>query len=152
MRALRDLDTPVAKNVVLQINADEETGSATSRPLTERTAGKSDVVLVLEPGTGLKGKLKTSRKGTGSFKVAVPGKAAHAGLDFEAGASAIVELAKQIDYISGFTDLRRGVTVNPGVIRGGTRSNVVAAEASADVDIRVMRNRDAVTLARKFRG
>ena len=150
MRALRDLDVSVGKNIVLQINSDEETGSATSRALTERTAGKSDCVLVLEPGTGLAGKLKTSRKGTGSFTVNVHGKAAHAGLDFEAGASAIVELAKQIERIAGFTDLRRGITVNPGVIRGGTRSNVVASEASVEVDIRVKRQGDAMTLARKF--
>src|SRR6185503_16081178 len=114
MRALRELEIPVSKKVVLQINSDEEVGSETSRALTEEAAKKSDCVLVLEPGTGLEGKLKTARKGVGVYRVAVRGKAAHAGVDFEAGASAIVELARQIDRIEEFTDLKRGLTVNPG--------------------------------------
>jgi glutamate carboxypeptidase len=151
LRALRDLDVPAPKRVVLQLNADEETGSESSRALTEQAAKKSDCVLVLEPGTGLEGKLKTSRKGVGAYRIAVHGKASHAGVDFEAGASAIVELARQIGRIAGFSDARRGVTVNPGVISGGTRSNVVAAEASAEVDIRIARPQDAAGLERKFR-
>ncbi|MGH9661298.1 MAG: M20/M25/M40 family metallo-hydrolase, partial [Bryobacteraceae bacterium] len=151
MRALRDLEIPVSRRVVLQINADEEVGSATSRALTEEAARKSDMVLVLEPGTGLEGKLKTARKGVGSYTVKVRGKASHAGVDFAAGASAIVELARQIDRIARFSDPARGVTVNPGVIGGGTRSNVIAAEASAEVDIRLPRLRDERALDRKFR-
>jgi glutamate carboxypeptidase len=151
MRALRELDIPVARRVVLQVNADEEVGSRTSRALTEAEAKKSDFVLVLEPGTGLEGKLKTARKGVGAYRVAVHGKASHAGVDFGAGASAIVELARQIDRIADFTDLANGITVNPGVIAGGTRSNVVAAEASADVDIRIARLNHAAGLERKFR-
>ncbi len=150
MRALRELDIPVSKKVVLQINADEEVGSGTSRALTEEAARRSDCVLVLEPGTGLAGKLKTARKGGGVYRVSVRGKASHAGVDFEAGASAIVELAQQIERIGGFTDLKRGVTVNPGVISGGTRSNVVAAEARAEIDMRVARLTDAAGLDRKF--
>ncbi len=82
----------------------------------------------------------------------VHGKASHAGVDFGAGASAIVELARQIERIAGFTNLKRGITVNPGVIAGGTRSNVVAAEAAAEVDIRVLRLKDAPGLDSKFRG
>lgn len=152
MRGLRELDIPVASNVVLQINADEEVGSESSRALTEEAARASSRVLVLEPGTGLEGKLKTARKGVGDYRVRVKGKASHAGVDFTAGASAIVELAQQIYKIAGFTDLESGVTVNPGVISGGTRSNVVAAEASAEVDIRVARLKDAPALDRKFRG
>jgi glutamate carboxypeptidase len=150
MRALRELDIPVSKKVVLQINSDEEVGSGTSRALTEEAAGRSDCVLVLEPGTGLAGKLKTARKGVGVYRVSVRGRASHAGVDFEAGASAIVELARQIERIGGFTDLKRGVTVNPGVISGGTRSNVVAAEAQAEIDMRVARLQDASGLDRKF--
>ena len=150
MRALRELDIPVAKKVVLQINSDEEVGSGTSRALTEEAARKSDCVLVLEPGTGLAGKLKTARKGVGAYRVSVRGKASHAGVDFEAGASAIVELARQIERIEKFTDLKRGVTVNPGVISGGTRSNVVAAEAQAEIDMRVARLKDSAGLDRKF--
>ena len=151
MRALRELDIPVKRRVVLQVNADEEVGSESSRPLTERNARRSRAVLVLEPGTGLEGKLKTARKGVGDYTVTVRGRASHAGVDFNAGASAIVELARQIERIAGFTRLERGITVNPGVIPGGTRSNVVAAEARAEVDMRVMRLRDAPALDRKFR-
>ena len=80
----------------------------------------------------------------------VKGRASHAGVDFEAGASAVLELARQIGLIAGFTQLDRGITVNPGVISGGTRSNVVAAEARVEVDIRVLRLRDAAELEKKF--
>ena len=149
--ALRELDIRVPSKVLLQLNSDEEVGSESSRQLTEKTARKSKAVLVLEPGTGLTGKLKTARKGVGDYRVTVRGKAAHAGVDFTAGASAIVELARQITQIAGFTNLDRGLTVNPGVISGGTRTNVVASEASAQVDIRVARLRDAAPLDRKFR-
>jgi glutamate carboxypeptidase len=151
MRGLRDLEIPVRRKVVMQVNADEEVGSDTSRPLTEKEARRSAAVLVLEPGTGLAGKLKTARKGVGGYEVKVRGKASHAGVDFEAGASAILELARQIEKIAGFTNLKRGTTVNPGVIAGGTRSNVIAAEARAEVDIRVARLKDAPGLEKKFR-
>ena len=150
MRALRELDVPVKHKVVLQINSEEEVGSHSSRALTEQQAKQSMAVLVLEPGTGLGGKLKTARKGVGGFTVKAHGKASHAGVDFEAGANAIVELARQIGKIAGFTDLKRGLTVNPGVIVGGTRSNVVPAEASVEVDIRIARLRDEAGLAKKF--
>jgi glutamate carboxypeptidase len=151
MRILRDLETPVAHKVVMQINSDEEVGSESSRALTEKNAKRSQFVLVLEPGTGLEGKLKTARKGIGDYTVTVRGKAAHSGLDFTAGASAVLELARQLGKIAGFTDLRRGITVNPGVISGGTRVNVVAAEARAEVDMRVPRLKDAAAVDRKFR-
>ncbi len=151
VHALRDLDLPAASNVVLQLNADEEVGSPESRAITEANARRSSAVLVLEPGTGLAGKLKTARKGVGDFTVKITGRASHAGVDFAAGASAILELARQIERIAAFTDLRRGITVNPGVISGGSRSNVIAAEASARVDIRVPRLRDAPRLEKKFR-
>lgn len=151
MRALRDLDAPVPGKVLLQLNADEEVGSDTSRALTEKNAARSKAVLVLEPGTGPEGKLKTARKGVGDYTVMVRGKAAHSGLDFEKGASAILELARQLERIAGFTDLRRGLTVNPGVISGGTRVNVVAAEARAEIDMRIVRLKDAAALDRKFK-
>jgi len=150
MRTLRDLNIPVARNVRLQLNSDEEVGSETSRPLTEKEARRSVAVLVLEPGQGIEGKLKTARKGVGDYNILVKGKSAHAGVDFGAGASAIVELARQIERITTFTDLKRGMTVNPGVISGGTRTNVIAAEALAEVDIRIARLKDAAVLDRKF--
>jgi glutamate carboxypeptidase len=152
MRALVELDMPIPHEVALLVNPDEETGSKASRAGTEALARKSKAVLVLEPGTGLEGKVKTARKGIGAYTLQVRGVAAHAGVDFATGASAVVELARQIEAIAGFTDLRRGVTVNPGVISGGTRSNVIAAEASAVIDIRVPRFADARALDRKFRG
>jgi len=152
MRILSDLEIPVARRVLMQINADEEVGSESSRALTEKNAKRSTAVLVLEPGTGLEGKLKTARKGIGDYTVRVRGKATHSGLDFAGGASAVLELARQIEKIAEFTDLRRGITVNPGVISGGTRVNVVAAEARAEVDMRVPRLKDAAVLERKFRG
>ena len=151
VRMLRDLDLPVNRSVALLVVSDEEVGSATSRPITEKTASESNAVLVLEPGTGLTGKLKTSRKGVGDYLIRVEGKAAHAGVDFTKGASAILELARQIDRIAAFTNLDKGITVNPGVIRGGTRTNVIAAEAEAEIDIRVARAKDAVGLDRKFK-
>jgi len=152
MRALRALDIPVPSKVVLQLNSDEEVGSHSSRALTESMALQSKCVLVLEPGTGLTGKLKTARKGVGGYDVTVHGRAAHAGVDFSNGANAIIELARQIDAIAGFTDLTKGMTVNPGVIRGGTRTNVVPAVACVEVDLRVARLRDAAVLEKKFRG
>ena len=151
MRVVRERDIALPHEVLLQINSDEETGSATSRQLTEENARRSKAVLVLEPGTGLTGKLKTSRKGIGDYWVRVRGVASHAGVDFEKGASAVVELARQIGVIAGFTDVARGVTVNPGTVSGGTRSNVIAESAEAHVDIRVPKLRDSVRLERQFR-
>ena len=150
-RALRELQIPALSKVLLQLNSDEEVGSGSSRPLTEKNAAASHAVLVLEPGTGLEGKLKTARKGVGDFTIVVRGKAAHAGVDFSSGASAVLELVRQIDHIAGFTHPARGITVNPGTIAGGTRSNVVAAEARAEVDIRVLKLKDAAGLEEKFR-
>ena len=150
MRCLGELDIPVRRRVLLQLNADEEIGSPSSRELTESEARKSAAVLVLEPGTGLEGKAKTARKGVGDYTVEVRGKAAHAGVDFGSGASAILELAHQIQHISKFTDLERGLTVNPGVVSGGTRTNVIAEFARVEVDVRVAHLADAAELDRKF--
>ncbi len=151
MRALRDLNVAVRHEVVLLVAADEEVGSTSSRAITEEEAKRSKCVLVLEPGTGFAGKLKTARKGVGDYTVFVKGKGAHAGVDFTSGASAIVEAARQISEIAKFTDLQRGITVNPGVISGGTRSNVIAEDAQVHVDIRVSRLPDAAELDGKFR-
>ena len=151
-RALREHDVPVHHKVVLQINSDEETGSRTSRELTEKQAQLSKAVLVLEPGTGLEGKLKTARKGIGDYRLRVKGIAAHSGVDFQKGASAILELTRQIEKIAAFTDLKRGITVNPGTISGGTRSNVIAETAETHIDARTPSIRDAASLDKKFRG
>jgi glutamate carboxypeptidase len=151
LRILRDLDIPVARKVSLLIVPDEEVGSDASRALTEKTAKEAAAVLVLEPAAGPDGKLKTARKGVGDYTIRVKGRAAHAGLDFTAGASAILELARQIDRVAGFTDLQRGITVSPGVIAGGTRRNVVAEEASVEMDMRIWKLSDAKVIDRRFR-
>jgi glutamate carboxypeptidase len=150
MQALRDLEIPVLRRVLLQLNSDEEVGSESSRALTEREARRASAVLVLEPGAGLEGKLKTARKGVGTYTVEVEGKAAHAGIDPAAGASAIVEMARQITRIAAFSRPARGITVNPGVVSGGSRSNVVAAQARMLCDVRVPRMEDAAALDRQF--
>src|SRR5664279_4284425 len=123
-----------------------------SRAVIERIARKCEAVFVLEPAQGLKGAYKTARKGVGGFRLHVRGIAAHSGLDFERGRSAILELARLIGKISDFTDVAKGITVNTGVIAGGTRSNVVAAEAWADIDVRIARRADAARIERRFRG
>jgi glutamate carboxypeptidase len=150
LRALRELDVRGHRPITIFLDTDEEVGSESSRPITEAIARECEAVLVLEPAQGLQGFLKTSRKGVGDYNVRVHGRASHSGVDFEKGRSAIVELARQILEVTKFTDLDRGITVNPGVIQGGTRSNVVAAEASVDVDIRIARALDAGELDRKF--
>jgi glutamate carboxypeptidase len=108
-------------------------------------------VLVLEPSAGPKGACKTARKGVGDYRIRVKGISAHAGLDFEKGANAITELARQLVRISALTDLKRGTTVNPGIIRGGTRTNVVPEIAEADIDIRVTSQKEAARLERQIR-
>jgi len=137
--------------VILLLVSDEEVGSTVSRSLTEKLARECEAVYVLEPAQGLEGAYKTARKGVGGYTVQVKGVAAHSGVDFERGHSAIAELARQVDTIQGFTELRRGITVNVGTIQGGTRSNVVAAEAKAEVDVRIAKAEDAVRVDRKFR-
>jgi glutamate carboxypeptidase len=151
MRTLRELDHPVGRRVVLQLNSDEEIGSPSSRPLTERMAKQSLAVLVLEPGTGLEGKPKTARKGIGGYTLRVHGQASHAGVDFAAGANAIVELARQVQRVAGFTNVNLGITVNTGTIRGGSRTNVVPAIAEAGIDFRVPRLRYYQALDKKMR-
>ena len=150
MRALWELEVPVARNVILQVNSDEEIGSPSSRALTEDAARKSAAVLVLEPGTGLDGKLKTARKGVGDYTITVRGRAAHAGVDFTNGASAILEMSRQIEKIAGFTRLDRGITVSPGVLQGGTRSNVIPAECRAEIDVRIPCASGRAYLERRF--
>lgn len=149
--ALRKLRQRVARRVVFLFTSDEEIGSGSSRETIEAEARKSAAVLVLEPANGLRGQLKTARKGVGETEIRVTGRAAHAGADFEKGRSAILELARQILKIEEFTEPSHGITVNVGVISGGTRSNVVAEEATALVDLRVARLEDRERMERKFR-
>lgn len=150
MEALRALDIPVRRHVLLQVNSDEEVGSPSSRGYTEEAARGATAVLVLEPAAELDGKVKTARKGVGEYTVTVRGVAAHAGLDFAAGANAVVEMGRLLSRIAGFTNLKRGITVSPGVISGGSRINVVPDECRLDIDVRVPRPADARYLERRF--
>ena len=147
IRALAQIG--VSCSITLLLNPDEEVGSPVSRPITERLALASQAVLVLEPAQGLA--CKTARKGVGDYRLHVTGVASHSGVDFASGHSAILELARLIDKVEGFTDLRVGRTVNPGVISGGTRANVVAEHAFAEVDVRIARASDAARVDRLFR-
>ena len=149
LRALKESGA-AHRPVTILLDTDEEVGSTTGRPIVEATAKDCEAVLVLEPSQGPQGHLKTSRKGVGDITIRVRGRASHSGVDFEKGRSAIVELARQLLEIVKFTDLSRGITVNPGVIQGGTRSNVIAAEAWAEVDLRIARASDAAELEKKF--
>ena len=137
--------------ITVLLVSDEEVGSDSSRHITEALAKKSQAVLVLEPSYGLHGAVKTARKGVGVYSLKVTGIAAHSGLDFEKGQSAILEMARQIIKLSDFVDLKRGLTLNVGLVQGGTRVNVVPAEATADLDVRIARMKDAAGIDRKVR-
>ena len=137
--------------VTVLLVSDEEVGSGSSRRITESLARKSEAVLVLEPAYGIKGAVKTARKGVGEYSIKVTGKAAHSGLDFEKGESAIAEMAKQITAISKLVDLKRGLTLNVGLVSGGTRTNVVPAQATASLDVRVARMKDAAVIDRQLK-
>jgi glutamate carboxypeptidase len=150
LTALRSLHAlNLACPVTLLLNSDEEIGSPASRAITERLAQRSSAVFVLEPAQGLA--FKTARKGVGQYNLQVTGIAAHSGVDFEAGHSAVLELAKLVQTISNFTDLAKKRTVNCGVLHGGTRSNVVAAEAHAEIDVRIAKASDATRVDKLFR-
>jgi glutamate carboxypeptidase len=140
----------IEREIVLLLNSDEEVGSPISRPITERLAAECSAVFVLEPAQGLA--YKTARKGTGDWRIDVKGVAAHAGVDFEKGSNAICELARVVETVSGWTDLKRGLTVSVGMAGGGTKSNVIPAEAWAEVDVRIARKADAQRIERKFNG
>jgi glutamate carboxypeptidase len=141
----------VPRPVTVFLVSDEEVGSHSSRKVTEALAKESAGVLVLEPAAGLRGAVKTARKGVGEYTLRVKGVAAHAGLDPGKGHSAILELARQIAVVSKLNNLQQGVSVNPGVIEGGTRTNVVAAEASVGIDVRIKSAKQASGLDRKLR-
>jgi glutamate carboxypeptidase len=138
------------KRIVFVWTSDEEIGSGTSRAAIEREARRSEAVLVLEPAAGLDGRVKTARKGVGEIDLIVTGRAAHAGLNAEGGINAIEEIALQIARLARWNQPHRGITVNAGVIEGGTRTNVIAERARALVDLRAPRVTDMLALEGKF--
>jgi glutamate carboxypeptidase len=135
LRCLTTLALAPHRPVTLLLTCDEETGSATGRSLVEHEARRAAQVLVLEPPAP-GGCVKTARKGVGSWTVEAQGVASHAGLNPEAGASAILELARQTERLHSLNDPTRGTSFNVGLVRGGTRSNVVAAQAEMEIDVR----------------
>jgi glutamate carboxypeptidase len=138
----------LSREIVFLLNSDEEVGSPVSRPFTEQFAAQSSAVYVLEPAQGLA--CKTARKGTGNWRIEIEGIAAHAGVDFEKGSSALRELGHVIEKVSNWTDLKRGLTVSVGLAGGGTKTNVIPANAWAEVDVRIARKADGSRIERKF--
>jgi glutamate carboxypeptidase len=137
LRAVVESGAAEDKTFVFLANSEEEVGSPTSRPLIERLARESECALILEPSVGPEGAVKLWRKGVGMYRMHVQGVASHAGADPERGRSAVLELAHQVIDLHALNDPELGTTVNVGVVRGGTRSNVVAASAEAEIDLRV---------------
>jgi glutamate carboxypeptidase len=151
LRAIQQLQLTPRSRLVFLFTSDEEVGSLTSRELIEAAGKKSQYCLVLE-GAHNKSTLTTWRKGVGRFDVDITGVSAHAGVEPQKGVSAIEELAYQIQALHAMTDLEQGISVNVGVVSGGERSNVVAARARAEVDLRVMTQADGQTLSRQILG
>lgn len=138
--------------VVFLWTSDEETGSATSREIIEREARRSEAVLVLEPAGGPDGRLKTRRKGVGTAELLITGKSAHAGLNPEDGVNAVTEMALQIARLRRLNRPKRGIAVNATVAEGGTRSNVIPADARLTVDLRAENLADMRAVERELRG
>jgi len=151
VRAIRELGLTLPRPIELLLNSDEEIGSGTSRALIEEAASRAAYVLVLEPAVP-GGALKTARKGVGDFRVEVVGRASHAGAAHDEGVNAIEELAHQILRLQQMTDYAVGTTVNVGVVGGGTRPNVVAAGAWAEVDVRAWTRDEAERISAAIRG
>ena len=151
LRVLREMDLEPPATPVVLMNADEEIGSPESGPTVRRLARRAARAFVAEPSFGPEGKLKTARKGVANFDVFITGRPAHAGLDPGGGASAVEELAHVIRKLHALTDLEQGTTVNVGVVDGGTRPNVVAARARAQVDVRIVTAEDGREVERAIR-
>jgi glutamate carboxypeptidase len=151
IRALGESGLKPDRPVSLLLTCDEETGSRTGRELVEAAARGARAVLVLEPpATG--GRVKTGRKGTGIFTISAHGRSAHAGLEPEKGASAVLELARQTERLHSLNESSGGIRVNVGVFQGGTLSNVVAAEAQVQVDVRFSTLEEAAYVESEIRG
>lgn len=151
LRSLDALEVEPEVTPVVFLNSDEEIGSVESEGRIRLLARNACRSLVLEPGLDLDGKLKTARRGVGRFDVRVTGRSSHTGLAPQEGASAIQELSHVIQKLHSISDVRRGITVNVGQVQGGTRPNVVAAEATAVVDVRVRTVEDGRWVEEKMR-
>ena len=149
LRTLSELNVKPRFGVSVVLTCDEEVGSASGWPLIEQVAKEqhAQCAFVLEPPAS-GGRVKTGRKGTGIYAIRVEGKAAHAGLEPEKGASAILELARQTERLHAINSSGAGVTLNVGVVRGGTRSNVVAEHAEGEIDVRFSTEAESLEIER----
>jgi glutamate carboxypeptidase len=152
LQLLLELGLPPEVPPVVLVNADEELGSPESTEAIERWAAKACRVFVMEPALGAEGKLKTSRKGSGTFLVRAVGRSAHAGLDPDRGASAIEEIAHVVLALRELSDAARGVRLNVGRIRGGETTNTIPAVAEAEVDVRITHREDAARIRAAIQG
>jgi glutamate carboxypeptidase len=152
LRAVKELGLRPPADCAVVVNSDEEVGSPDSRGLIRRLAARAARAFVLEPAFGRTGKLKTARKGVAGFTLTITGQPAHAGLNPEQGASAVLELSHQIQRLFALNDPARGVTVNVGTVGGGLRANVVAPEVQATVDVRVLTQADGKQVEEVIRG
>lgn len=152
LRALAELGLEPEVEPVVFVNSDEEIGSPESRRWVRALARVACRAFILEPALGPDARVKTGRKGVGRFDVTIRGRASHAGLQPEAGLSAIVELSHVIQKLHALNDPVHGTTVNVGVIDGGVRPNVVAPTARAGVDVRVATMEDAANVERAILG
>jgi len=149
--AIQGCGVALTKKLVFLWTSDEEIGSESSRKLLETEAKRSDAVFVLEPALGRKGLLKTARKGVGEAEIIVRGCASHAGLAPERGVNAIHELALQIVRVNEWNDLRRGISINAGLVAGGTRTNVIPDCARTVLDLRALRIDDMRSIDKQLR-
>ncbi len=152
LKAMKDLDLSYMVIPVLLVNSDEEIGSIESTGMIKKLSKLANRAYILEPPLGLNGRLKTARKGIGKFILTVKGKSAHAGLNPDRGVSAIVELSYHIQNLFSLNDFEKGITVNVGMIEGGSSANVIAAESKAVIDVRVHNLEDADFITQKIMG
>src|SRR5580658_7104530 len=150
LEILQQTKAPLTHRFVFLWTSDEEIGSDVSRKLIEAEARQSEAVFVLEPSLGPKGLIKTARKGVGEAELIVHGRASHAGLAPQEGINAVHELARQLQRVQEWNDLRRGISVNADLIEGGTRVNVIAEHARAVLDLRALRVSDMARIERKL--
>lgn len=151
LEALLQANVTLRKRLVFLWTSDEEIGSGSSRRLIESESRRSDAVFVMEPAYGKRGLLKTARKAIGGAEIIVHGRASHAGLAPEEGINAIHEIAAQLAQLEKWNDPRAGITVNAGIIEGGTRTNVIPERARALLDLRALRVSDMRAIERKLK-
>lgn len=149
LRALKEFDLKPARPITILLSCDEEVGSFSGRELVEREARTAEFCLIPEPSAN--GKAKTGRKGTGMFQLKTLGIPAHAGLEPEKGASAVLEIARQIEKLHALNNLEEGTTVNVCTIAGGTTTNVIPAEAECSIDVRFKTLAEAERIEREIK-